>query len=110
MLKAFVHRVLDLLVEPFFRLYYRAKKVDDFDRVCFPFPHRLLPINCVGCFGCAYMRNPPFGQKAKGPYKVMVSEEFCRSYERLFGKGELVMLLYKLEKHNEEIKRFKEVK
>jgi len=49
------------------------------------------------------MRNPPFGQKAKGPYKVMVSEEFCRSYERMFGKGELVTLLYKLEKHNEEI-------
>ena len=99
-LKGFIHRVLNEFFNPFFTLYCRAKKLHPLDCSCFP----VFYINCVGCFGCCLCSRPPLGQKrSKGPWKVALADTFKEQYTELFGKTALVDLMWRLDKHNEEI-------
>ena len=99
-IKGFIHAIVENATEPFFTLYYNAKKTHPLDCVCFPFPMKYLPINCLCCHGCSQNKNPPFAQRVKGPWKVFLSDTFCKQYEDLCGKTALVDLLFDLEKHN----------
>lgn len=126
-IRELIGKVWYKLFEPFWTLYYGygsccppkkfyyKKWVEDpesyeweylhygefYEPLCFPLPFK---INCIGCHGCANVKNPVLSpDKRKGPWKIRTTEMFNDQYAEVFGKGALVELLVDLEKHNEKV-------